>query len=251
MANKTYVYGNFACKTDIGKVRMTNEDRAGAYTNAKGNILLIVCDGMGGQKKGEYAAQIALDVISESFLRKQKFLNSLSARNWLYSVVREANRKIYEEANKNTQYNNMGTTLSLALIYKNTFFTVQVGDSRVYELRNHQLEQLTDDQTYVNYLYKTGKIKKEEMATHPKRHVLINALGMFPSVEFDFSSHPYMNSTLLVCSDGLYNNVSNQEILSVLRGKDATNQKANELIAIANANGGSDNIAVAIWEAEE
>ncbi len=251
MANKTYIYGNFACKTDIGKVRMTNEDRAGVYTNAKGNILLIVCDGMGGQKKGEYAAQIALDIISESFLRKQKFLNSLSARNWLYSVVREANRKIYLEANKNDQYNNMGTTLSLALIYKNTFFTVQIGDSRVYELRNHQLEQLTDDQTYVNYLYKTGKIKKEEMATHPKRHVLINALGMFPSVEFDFSSHPYLNSTLLVCSDGLYNNVSNQEILSVLRGKDAANQKANELIAIANANGGSDNIAVAIWEAEE
>jgi len=249
--NNTYVYGNFACKTDIGKVRMTNEDRAGAYTNAKGNILLIVCDGMGGQKKGEYAAQIALDVISESFLRKQKFLNSLSARNWLYSVVREANRKIYEEATKNEQYNNMGTTLSLALIYKNTFFTVQVGDSRVYELRNHQLEQLTDDQTYVNYLYKTGKIKKEEMATHPKRHVLINALGMFPSVEFDFKSYPYLNSTLLVCSDGLYNNVSNQEILSVLRGKDPANQKANELIAIANANGGSDNIAVSIWEAEE
>ena len=249
--NNTYVYGNFACKTDIGKVRMTNEDRAGAYTNAKGNILLIVCDGMGGQKKGEYAAQIALDVISESFLRKQKFLNSLSARNWLYSVVREANRKIYEEATKNEQYNNMGTTLSLALIYKNTFFTVQVGDSRVYELRNHQLEQLTDDQTYVNYLYKTGKIKKEEMATHPKRHVLINALGMFPSVEFDFKSYPYLNSTLLVCSDGLYNNVSNQEILSVLRSKDAANQKANELITIANANGGSDNIAVAIWEAEQ
>lgn len=251
MANSTYVYGNFACKTDIGKVRMTNEDRAGAYTNAKGNILLIVCDGMGGQKKGEYAAQIALDVISESFLRKQKFLNSLSARNWLFSVVREANRKIYEEATRNEQYNNMGTTLSLALIYKSTFFTVQVGDSRVYELRNHQLEQLTDDQTYVNYLYKTGKIKKEEMATHPKRHVLINALGMFPSVEFEFKVYPYLNSTLLVCSDGLYNNVSDQEILSVLRSKDATNQKTNELITIANANGGSDNIAVAIWEANE
>ena len=132
MANNTYVYGNFTCKTDIGKVRMTNEDRAGAFTNAKGNILLIVCDGMGGQKKGEYAAQIALDVISESFLRKQKFLNSLSVRNWLYGVVREANRKIYEEASKNSQYNNMGTTLSIVLIYKNVFYTVQVGDSRVY-----------------------------------------------------------------------------------------------------------------------
>ena len=249
--NKTYVCGDFAFKTDIGKVRMTNEDRAGAFTNAKGNILLIVCDGMGGQKKGEYAAQIAIDIISESFLKKQKFLSALTARKWLYSIVREANRKIYDEANKNTQYVNMGTTLSMVLIYKNVFFTVQVGDSRVYGLRNHQLEQLTDDQTYVNYLYKTGKIKKEEMATHPKRHVLINALGMFPSVEFDFASYPYMNNSLLVCSDGLYNNVSDNEILSIMRGADATNQKVNELIALSNAHGGSDNIAVALWEAKE
>lgn len=249
--NDTYVYGNFACKTDIGKVRMTNEDRAGAYTNAKGNILLIVCDGMGGQKKGEYAAQIAIDVITESFLKKQKFLNSLTARTWLYTIVREANRKIYDEAQNNEKYSNMGTTLSLLLIYKNTFFTVQVGDSRVYQLKDNQLKQLTEDQTYVNYLYKTGKITKEEIATHPKRHVLINALGMFPSVEFDFSVHSYENESFLVCSDGLYNNTSEQEIVSVLRGNDATNQKANELIAIANANGGSDNIAVALWEAEK
>ena len=89
MGNKTYVYGNFASKTDIGKVRMTNEDRAGVYTNAKGNILLIVCDGMGGQKKGEYAAQIAVDVISESFLKKQSFINRLTAKNWLYNIVIE------------------------------------------------------------------------------------------------------------------------------------------------------------------
>ena len=251
MANSTYVYGNYACKTDIGKVRMTNEDRAGAFTNAKGNILLVVCDGMGGQKKGEYAAQIALDIISESFKKKQKFLSSLTVRNWLYKVVREANRKIYDESQNNIQYKNMGTTLSIVLIYKNVFFTVQVGDSRVYELRNHHLSQLTDDQTYVNYLYKTGKITKEEMKTHPKRHVLTNALGMFPSAEFVLNAHPYLDSTLLVCSDGLYNNTSEQEILSVLRGKDSTNQKANELITIANANGGSDNIAVAIWEANE
>lgn len=251
MANKTYVCGNFACKTDIGKVRMTNEDRAGAYTNAKGNILLIVCDGMGGQKKGEYAAQIALDIISESFLKKQKFLSSLTARQWLYSIVREANRKIYDESNSNEKYKNMGTTLSLVLIYKNIFYIVQVGDSRVYELRNHSLEQLTDDQTYVNYLYKTGKITKAEMATHPKRHVLTNALGMFPSAEFTFSSHPYVNSTLLVCSDGLYNNLTDKEICSILKGNDATIQKANELIALANANGGSDNIAVTLWEAEQ
>ena len=252
MANKgNYVYGSFAHKTDIGKVRMSNEDRAGAFTNAKGNILLIVCDGMGGQKKGEYAAQIALDVISESFLKKQKFISSFTARNWLYSIVREANSEIYNEAISNEKYSNMGTTLSLALIYKDELFTVQIGDSRVYELRNNNLEQLTEDQTYVNYLYKTGRIQKEEMATHPKRHVLTNALGMYPSVEMDFHSRSYMNSSILVCSDGLYNNVTEAEIFSILKGEDSTTQKVNELIALANANGGSDNIAVSIWEAQK
>lgn len=251
MGSKNYVYGNFASKTDIGKVRMTNEDRVGAYTNTKGNILLIVCDGLGGQKKGEYAAQIALDIISESFLRKQKFLSSLTARNWLFTIVREANRKIFEESNSNEQYNGMGTTLSLALIYKDTLFTVQIGDSRIYELRDNQLVQITEDQTYVNYLYKTGKIKKEEMATHPKRHVLINALGMFPSVEFDFHVHSYSNHSILVCSDGLYNNVNETDIASIMSGDDSTNQKVNELIAIANSNGGSDNIGVSIWEANK
>ena len=74
---------------------------------------------------------------------------------------------------------------------------------------------------------------------------------MFPSVDFDFSSHPYMKSKLLVCSDGLYNNASDREIASVLKGKDETSLKANELIAIANANGGSDNIAISLWEADE
>ncbi len=249
--SKNYVFGNYACRTDIGKVRMTNEDRVGAYTNTKGNILLLVCDGMGGQKKGEYAAQIALDIISESFLKKQSFLNSFTVRSWIFSSIREANRLIYEEASTHEQYKNMGTTLSLALIYKDTIFTAQVGDSRIYELRNHQLDQLTEDQTYVNYLYKTGKITKEEIATHPKRHVLVNALGMFPSVDFDFRTHPYLNSKILVCSDGLYNNVNENDIASVLSSEDSTIQKVNELIAIANSNGGSDNIAVAIWEAEK
>ena len=248
---KNYVCGNFSCKTDIGRVRMTNEDRAGAFTNAKGNILLLVCDGMGGQNKGEYAAQIALDTVSNSFLKKQKFHSVHAAKKWLFKIVKEANRHIYEQASSDDKYANMGTTLSLALIYEDSLLTVQVGDSRVYELKDDVLTQLTDDQTYVNYLYKTGKIKKEEMATHPKRHVLVNALGMFPSVEIDFQSHPYLNSSIMVCSDGLYNNCNELAITSILRSDDSANQKVNEFINIATANGGSDNIAVALWEAEK
>ena len=250
-SKKNYVYGSFACKTDIGKVRLTNEDRAGAFTNAKGNILLIVCDGMGGQNKGEYAAQVALDTVANSFLKKQRFFNAMTAKSWLIKIIKDANRLIYEEASEKPELKNMGTTLSLALIYEDTLFTVQVGDSRIYELKDNQLTQLTDDQTYVNYLYKTGKISKEEMATHPKRHVLINAMGMSPNVELDFKSYPYTNSSLLVCSDGLYNNCNLNAISSILRSDDSVSQKANEFINIANANGGSDNIAVAIWEAEK
>ena len=88
------------------------------------------------------------------------------------------------------------------------------------------------------------------MKTHPKRHVLMNALGIFPSVNIDLRALPYSNETLLVCSDGLYNNVPDSEIGNILRSNDSTEQKVNELISLGNANGGSDNIAVVLWEAQ-
>ena len=109
---------------------------------------------------------------------------------------------------------------------------------------------MSEDQTYVAYLLRTEQITPEEALTHPKRHVLMNALGIYPSASIDLKVFPYLNEIVLLCSDGLYNNVPEEDIASVTKGNDSVEQKVNELIAIGNKNGGSDNIAVVLWEAQ-
>ena len=251
MANKKYIYGRYSFRTDTGKVRMNNEDRAVALTNTRGNILLIVCDGMGGQNKGDLASSIAVETISRAFEEKDKFSNKFFAKRWVANIVRQANSDIYRQSSRSQQYQGMGTTITLALIINDYMIVAQVGDSRAYSYRNRNLTQLTEDQTYVQYLYRIGKITKEEIDTHPKRHVLMNALGIYPSLDLDIKVHPYLGDTILLCSDGLYNNVAYKDILSIMKGNDTPDQKVNELISLANTNGGSDNIAVVIWEAKE
>ena len=251
MSKKQYVAGSYFALTDIGKVRLSNEDRVITSINIKGNVLMVVCDGMGGQNKGEYAADIATRSILNSFEQKQKFLSSYSAFHWVQEAVRKANKEVYEESESNPTYTGMGTTLTLVLIYHSKLITCQIGDSRAYVLRNRQFEQITEDQTYVGYLYRTGRISKDEMKTHPKRHVLMNALGVFPTANMDVKIRDYNNESVLVCSDGLYNNVEEEAIANILKGDDTTNQKVHQLITLANVNGGSDNIAVALWEAQK
>ena len=109
---------------------------------------------------------------------------------------------------------------------------------------------MSEDQSYVAYLLRTGQISQQEALVHPKRHVLMNALGIYPSASIDMKTMPYLNEEVLLCSDGLYNNVPIQDIAAIIKGNDSIEQKVNELIAIGNKNGGSDNIAVVLWEAQ-
>lgn len=249
--NKKYIYGRYSFKTDIGKVRLTNEDRAVALTNTRGNILLAVCDGMGGQNKGDLASTLAIETITQAFQEKDRFNHKLLARMWVANTIRKANSVIFKQASSNLSYQGMGTTITLVLIVNDYMIVAQVGDSRAYSLRNRTLNQITEDQTYVQYLYRIGEISKEEIATHPKRHVLMNALGIYPSLDLDIKIHPYLGDSIMLCSDGLYNNVPDKDIYSILKGSDTPDQKVNELISLANVNGGSDNVAVVIWEASE
>ena len=239
--------GRFAFDTNIGKVRISNEDQACAITNAYGTVLLIVCDGMGGQNKGDYASSLAISYIVDEFQKVNRFLGNLHVYYWLNQTCRAVNANIYSESIRKPTYQGMGTTLSIAIIRKKKLFTAQVGDSRIYTYQN-ELKQISEDQTYVGYLYRTGQISKEEMATHPKRHMLMNALGIYPTLNIDIKMHRYNNESLLLCSDGLYNNASDSTIAAVMGNHDTPEQKVNELISAANNNGGSDNIAVVIWE---
>lgn len=250
-AKKKYLYGRYAFRTDIGKVRLTNEDRAIALTNTRGNILLVVCDGMGGQNKGDLASTLAVETITQAFQEKDRFPNKFFAKTWVSKVIRKANSDIFRQASGNLMYQGMGTTITLVLIVNDYMVIAQAGDSRAYSYRNRSMEQITEDQTYVQYLYRIGEITEEEIATHPKRHVLMNALGIYPSLDIEIKTRPYLGDTILVCSDGLYNNVAKKDIFSILKSSDTPDQKVNELISLANMNGGSDNIAAVIWEANE
>ena len=248
---KKYLTGRFSYKTDIGKVRLNNEDQAVALTNASGNVLLIVCDGMGGQNKGDLASSLALNTIVSSFKSRKGFSNTYLAKLWVSKAIREANKSVYEQSQTNETYRGMGTTVTLLLIIKDVAILGHVGDSRCYFLKNrHDLVQISEDQSYVAYLVRTGQITPEEALTHPKRHVLMNAVGIYPSASIDVRAFPYLGEIVLLCSDGLYNNVPLSDITAILKGDDAVEQKVNELIAIGNKNGGSDNIAVVLWEAQ-
>jgi len=245
---KKVVAGRYALRTDMGKVRMTNEDQVAATVNSRGDVFLLVCDGMGGQNKGELAASMAISLMIDAF-KESKFRGALDVQMWLNRKIRATNKYINNEARNNPLYRGMGTTLTAVIIHNENYILAQIGDSRLYEVKDNEMKQISDDQTYVNYLYHTGQITEEEMKTHPRRHMLMNALGTYPSVDIDISVHPYDNQTLMLCSDGLYNNVSENTISSILKSTDSPEEKVNELISIANTNGGSDNIGIVIWEA--
>lgn len=251
MSNKKYISGRYYAQTDLGRVRINNEDRVAALTNARGNILLIVCDGMGGENKGDFAASMAINEISEAFQNKARFLNRFEARYWVSNILRKVNSHIYRHASLNPSFQGMGTTLTLCLIINDFYIVAQIGDSRLYSSRNRVFRQITEDQTYVQYLFKTKQITEEDLLIHPKRHVLLNALGVYPSLDLDIRIYPYMNETFLLCSDGLYNNIPFNDIKNIINCDDTPEQKATKLIRLANSNGGSDNIAIVLWEASK
>ena len=157
------VKGRFAYRIDIGRVRVSNEDQATVITNSEGDILMLVCDGMGGHNKGDFASRTAISVLSEAFKNKPKFIHPFFAKRWLSNQIRYANNEIYNAAYSNQAYKDMGTTLVAALIIEDRIIVANIGDSRAYAVRYNALERLTEDQTYVDYLYRTGKITKEEI----------------------------------------------------------------------------------------
>lgn len=246
-----YLSGNYYCLTDKGKVRKINEDYASALINPFGNVLMVVADGMGGANKGEVASSNLVKHITNSFISLEKeFKNEKVMYKWVYKVVKEANSKIYLKANSDEKFKGMGTTLSLVLLVKDKLLTAQVGDSRVYLLVDNKLTQITEDQTYVNFLIKSKGMPKEIANTHPKRHELTNAIGTKRSLNVDINIREYHKERILICSDGLYNNVPENDLASIIRGNDSLDKKANQLIAFGNFNGGSDNMALILWESE-
>ena len=236
----------FAIKSDVGQRRKVNEDAAG-YFESKNHIpLMMVCDGIGGHNAGEIASAMALMSIGQAW-EKTEFNDIEEVYQWLIQKITEANEVIFTRSAQYEDLYGMGTTVVVASIIGNQLMIANVGDSRAYVLRNFQLKQLTEDQSLVNALLKSGEITPEEAENHPNKNIVTQSLGVTSSVEIDFVRMTIKNEdTLILCSDGLSDMLSLEEIRNVMNHYSDVEQQVEKAIQEANEAGGRDNITVAI-----
>lgn len=236
--------------TDRGRVRSHNEDNGGIFVNKDGTMLAVVCDGMGGHQAGEVASEKAVSHIKEMWEETTKISSPDPAEIWLKTFVLQANQSLFEYANSHEECQGMGTTIVAAIIGDSFVTLAHVGDSRIYLISEEGAKQLTEDHTFVNELVKTGQISREDAEHHPRKNVILQALGTEGTVKIDIKTITYDDpGYILLCSDGLTDKVNDREIVEVMNnGNQAISSKAEELIRRANHYGGEDNITVAILE---
>ncbi len=232
-------------ETDVGNKRTLNEDSVGYYEEDDFGIF-VIADGMGGHNAGEIASKIAIDTIIEYVINHK---NDRSEEKILNEAILSANRKIYRESLLNESCNGMGTTLVGAFVRENNLTMVNIGDSRGYILKDGQLIKITKDHSLVQELLDNGTITNEEAKSHPNKNVITRALGTNPVVMADYYNLDIRGvSKILLCSDGLTNEVSEEDIFRVLQGYNGN--QCMELINMSKKNGGRDNISIIIFKGE-
>ncbi|MBS4207670.1 Stp1/IreP family PP2C-type Ser/Thr phosphatase [Bacillus sp. FJAT-50079] len=238
-------------KTDQGKIRQQNEDNGGVFKNKNGDYLAIVADGMGGHNAGEVASRMAVSALLDVWSKVEEPFTPEKAENWFLSNVKEVNQQIYRHSLEVEECSGMGTTI-VAAICTDLFATVvNIGDSRCYILNESGFSQLTEDHSLLNELIKTGQISREDAEQHPRKNILLKALGTEEHVEMDVRTITFEEENkLLLCSDGLSNKVTVEEMAQVLESDRSLDEKATTLINRANQKGGEDNITLAIIEYE-
>ena len=235
--------------TDVGKLRQRNEDNGGIFTNASGDRLAIVADGMGGHRAGDVASEMAKEKLKSMWLLAPKIETADQAEKWLHDHINETNKAIYAHSKEVTECEGMGTTVVAAICTSRFATIVNVGDSRCYIRNEAGFQQLTDDHSLVNELLRSGQITKEDAENHPMKNLVLRVLGTEEDVNQDIKTIIFEeDDRLLLCSDGLSNKVSEQEMESIINGNDSLEEKATELIKRANENGGEDNITLVIIE---
>ncbi|HWW54682.1 MAG TPA: protein phosphatase 2C domain-containing protein [Acidimicrobiales bacterium] len=222
---------------DVGRVRDNNEDAV-----VSGDFLAAVADGMGGHPGGEVASAIAVALVPAVFTGKS--LDELQA------AVRAANRAIWDRAEGSSEFQGMGTTIcAVGLTEDGELAVVNVGDSRAYVWRDGTLSQLSQDHSMTAELVRRGEISEQEALVHPHRSVLTRALGIGPDVEpYSAASPAVEGDRVLVCTDGLFNEVPDDVIASVMADCDEVQVTADALVALALSGGGRDNVSVVVAE---
>jgi PPM family protein phosphatase len=234
-------------KTDQGRIRQNNEDNGGTFVNRDGHLLAIVADGMGGHRAGDVASEMTVLHLKDMWELTEGIQTADQAEQWLQNHISQVNILLFEHSQANLECEGMGTTIE-AVIATDRFTTIaHVGDSRCYILNDSGFQQLTEDHTLVNELVRTGQITREDAEHHPRKNVILRALGTEQKVKIDIKTIMFEEEDyLLLCSDGLSNKVNEGEMLSILQNEELLEQKALTFIEMANENGGEDNITLII-----
>lgn len=240
-----------AVKTHVGHIRQVNEDSAEVVQRENSALLALVADGMGGHQAGDVASQMTLKVMKQEFESVELSKDAAAWENWLLKTIQESNQLIYQYANENETYHGMGTTLVASLFLNDFFVVAHVGDSRLYRFTVEKIEAITYDHSLVNELLRSGQITKEEAEIHPQRNVITRAIGTEETVEVEIKTLSYIgNEYVLLCSDGLSNSVSEEQMSSVLSGQEPVEDKAAMLIDLGLEAGGDDNITLILIKTE-
>lgn len=234
--------------TDVGRVRKMNQDSYYISKQYEEAQVFILADGMGGYNGGEIASKLAVETarnyIANNYKNVQKD-DKESILDLIKNAIEYANLIVYEKSKTDKELEEMGTTLDICLIYNNKLYIGHVGDSRIYRIRKNIIRKLTTDHSYVETLVKDGTITREEASNHPKKNMLMKALGCTAYVEPDLLIKGYLKGDIILLnSDGLTNMLTDAEIYDII--KENETRPDLQLIKMANKNGGYDNITVII-----
>ena len=234
-------------KSDVGKVREMNQDFYYISKPEDKLQIFIVADGMGGYKGGEIASRLAVETSKNYIINNFDSIehDRESILKLVKSAIEYANLVVYEKSKESQDLENMGTTIDICLIIGNKVYIGHVGDSRVYRKRRDFFRKLTTDHSYVQKLVSDGTITKEEAYNHPKKNMLIKALGCSSYVEPDVMVKGFLkDDVLLMCSDGLTNMLKDEKIVEIIN--ENPEKACNILVDKANEQGGYDNITAII-----
>lgn len=243
----------YNCDSHVGKVRKNNEDYCmGEIIEIEDDFIGIfaLADGMGGHKKGEVASKIAVESII-SFLKDNISQSGRIKMDYLDDIIKQgynyANKNIYTKALEDDSCEGMGTTLVVAVIYKNDLIIANVGDSRGYLLHNHNFRKITKDHSVVEELVNANLISKEEAKLHPRRNQITRAMGAEEIIIVDiFREKLEKDDVLLLATDGLTGCVEDESIKNIIEQNKDIKEICQDLINEANNNSGKDNISVII-----
>lgn len=235
--------------TDVGRIRVANEDGFKFGTFDDGTSWAVVCDGMGGIHGGKIASSTAVDIVSQKIKKcYNSSMEASSLENLLLSSIVTANCIIYDRGTADKSLEGMGTTIVAAIIKNKVACIAHVGDSRAYLIKNDKIKLVTKDHSLVQEMLDMGEITELEFEHHPRKNIITRAMGVDEELDVEFDNIEFdEGDTLILCSDGLSGSIDSKQLLEIYKKTDF-NLLADKYIEIANDNGGMDNITAVIMK---